>query len=348
MKRKINLFCACFVALTLTVTVVGVKANTEKNIQIVDLDTYAASEDIVSTTASLGDFVSEKVDGFTGAGEIIGDISDVAGDLGNLGGGLFDGIGDSFSGLGDSLGGILGGLGAGASTTAPPTTEPDTYKVDKTTSAYIEPVPYATVGNTTTTEEKTDKTDDLKETVDFSATQNPFKKPTGELKGGDKGEGVKWMQWVFIYTRYGLKDDGITGVFDEDTIAVVKKLQKEKGLEVDGIVDSEVIAQIDLLYYEAVYGNTSSTAFVASSSDSLVYNTAPVSNGDADNSLANGGTIIAIVLALIWIIAIGLIVILFLIKRKKKKNGKKSNTDTNDSVATETSKEDKTETEKDD
>ncbi len=321
MKKKLNFLSVCSVVAAVFLAVAGVNANNEYTLGSADLDTYAAS---VGTT-SLEGFVSEKVDGFgDGAGDIIGDVSDIAGSLGGLGDGFLGGLGDSFGSLGDSLGGIFGGLGnlGGGQTEAPKTTQPNTYAVEKDTVGYITPVPYASESSTAQ-ETKEDAT--VNETVDFSATQNPYKKPDGVLKGGDKGDGVKWMQWVFIYTRYGLKDDGITGAFDEDTVAVVKKLQKEKGLEVDGIVDSEVIAQIELLYYEAVYGATSTTLPSVSAADSTTlpaYN-AP-SAGANTSALAGGGALLTIALALIWIIAIGLIVVLFLIKRKKNKKGIKA------------------------
>ncbi len=328
MKKKLNAICVSIVCFAVAFTVFGVRANQEYDIQTAKLDTCAAS----AGTTSLEGFISEKVDGFgDGTGDIVGDVSDIAGSLGGFGGDFFGGIGDSLGGLGDSLSGILGGLGNN-STEAPKTTEPNTYAVEKDTIGYITPVPYASESETEK-EEETEKR--VNETVDFSATQNPFKKPTGELKGGDKGDGVRWMQWVFIYTRYGLKDDGITGVFDEDTVAVVKKLQKEKGLEVDGVVDGEVIAQIELLYFEAVYGATSTTLPNVSATESTVpaYN-APAT-GDETGALEDGGLILTIALALVWIVAIGLIVVLFLLKKKKKKKAKSEEKTVNESDSSE-------------
>ncbi len=331
MRKKIYSFSCAIVACAIAITVVGTKVSNGQNIVTADLDTYAAGE---STTSLMG-FVSDKVDGFgSGAGDIVGDISDVAGDLGNIGGDLFGGlggIGDSLSGIGDALGGVLGGLGNnGGGSTAPQTTQSNTYAVNKETVGYINPVPFASEINTaaaTKDDAETEEELNIKETVDYSATQNPYKKPTGELKGGDKGDAVKWMQWVFIYTRYGLKDDGITGVFDEDTVSVVKKLQKEKGLEVDGIVDSEVIAQIELLYFEAMYGATSINPSMATPTDTTIVgdsNAVPQTNEGEDT--VNTSVILVIALVLIWVIAIALIVILFVVKKKKNK---KKNTEEN-------------------
>ncbi len=316
MKRKLNFISAFAVALAIILAIAGVNANSEYTIVSADLDTYAAS----AGTTSLAGFVSEKVDGFgDGAGDIVGDVSDIAG---SLGGGLFGGLGDSLGGIGDSLSGLLGSIGSSSSTTSAPTTQSATYAVEKDTVGYITPVPYASESTTVQQEKETVR---VNETVDFSATQNPYAKPTGELKGGDTGDGVRWLQWVFIYTRYGLKDDGITGIFDEDTVAVVKKLQKEKGLEVDGIVDSEVIAQIELLYFEAVYGATSTEVSLSTDTDSTTipaYGTPTTEEGTS--VLAGGGAILTIALVLIWIIAIGLIVVLLLIKKKKRKKAAKT------------------------
>lgn len=313
MKKKFTMICIFVVTLALTVTVSGVRFNEGANISDASIGTYAAK----AGTTSLGGFVSEKIDTVTNVGEIVSDVSDVAGDLGGLLGGLGGssggGLGDAIGGIGDAFGGLIGNIGGSSDSSGSIVgTSSVTYSVNTNYVGYIDPVPFASENNQSTTESKSP----VNETVDFAATKNPYAKPTKELKGGDKGDGVKWMQWIFIYTRYGLKDDGITGVFDEDTVAVVKKLQKEKGLTVDGIVDDEVIAQIELLYFEATYsvtvpsGNSSSVESVSSQ------NSVSVQEDDKQN---DGLIILTIVVAAIWVIAIAFIVVLFLMKRKKKK-----------------------------
>jgi large-conductance mechanosensitive channel len=307
MKKKMWVLCASVIMVSLILTIFGVKGNGNgyANLSEAGIQTYAAE-----ATTSIGGFVSEKVDDLTNLGDVVSDASDVVGDLGGmLGGGGLDGIGDIFGGLGDGLGNILGGIGDNKNTTTKSTTSV-TYSINTNYAGYIDPVPYAS-----TSAQAADNQKPVNETVDFAATQNPYKKPTGTLKGGDKGDGVKWMQWVFIYTRYGLKDDGITGVFDEDTIAVVKKLQKEKGLVVNGVVNDEVIAQIELLYFQATHSVT-----VAQSDSQVSVSGSVVTVGATESDKDDTGVkILAIVVAAIWVLVIAFAVVLFVMKKKKKK-----------------------------
>ena len=309
MKKKMWVLCASVIMVSLILTIFGVKGNGNgngyANLSEAGIQTYAAE-----ATTSIGGFVSEKVDDLTNLGDVVSDASDVVGDLGGmLGGGGLDGIGDIFGGLGDGLGNILGGIGDNKNTTTKSTTSV-TYSINTNYAGYIDPVPYAS-----TSAQATDNQKPVNETVDFAATQNPYKKPTGTLKGGDKGDGVKWMQWVFIYTRYGLKDDGITGVFDEDTIAVVKKLQKEKGLVVNGVVNDEVIAQIELLYFQATHSVT-----VAQSDSQISVSGSVVTVGATESDKDDTGVkILAIVVAAIWVLVIAFAVVLFVMKKKKKR-----------------------------
>lgn len=321
MKTRFTAICIAVVILALTVTVAGVRFNDGKNIVEASMGTYAAK----AGTTSIGGFISEKVDGVTNAGEIVSDVSDIVGDLGGMLGGLggssggIGGIGDAIGGIGDAFGGIIGGIGSNSNNQGGSIigTSSVTYSVNTNYVGYIEPVPFASEINQGSTGNADENT---KETVDFAATKNPYKKPVTDLKGGDKGEGVKWMQWIFIYTRYGLKDDGITGVFDEDTVAVVKKLQKEKGLTVDGKVNSEVIAQIELLYYQATVGVSEVTT---SSASAETNSTVEYTSVNADDKNNDAVIILSIIVAIIWIIVIVFIVVLFIVKRKKKKAAEK-------------------------
>lgn len=322
------------------------KSHSKSDITYANLDTCAV-EETVSTTESLEVFVSNKVDSVTNLGGIIGDVSDIGNSLGGMMGGLggaTGGIGDALGGIGDALGGLVGGLSGGSGVSGIIGTSSVTYDVNTETIGYIDVVP--AVSNftpviTSIVEPSTTQAV-VNETVDFAATQNPYAKPTGELKGGDKGDGVKWMQWMFIYTRYGLKDDGITGVFDEDTMAVVKKLQKENGLAVDGVVDDEVIDKIELLYFQATY--TTTAPAVATQATTQVIPTASDSANAKDGSAATM-IIIVLVIVLIWLFAIGSIVVLFVLKKKKSGNKKKAvkekkTVDENDTVIESVSVED--------
>ena len=331
MNKKITALSIAIVLFAISFATVGYDgAKAQTDISYANINTFA-EEQVVSSTASLGEFVSDKINGVTDLGGIIGDVSDIGNSLGGLIGGgssggglggLGSGLGDAIGGLGGALGGILGGSSGSGGLGSSSDSGNVTYDVNTETIGYIDIVPAVsdyTPINTSSDSTTTDVV--VNETVDFAATTNPYKKPTGELKGGDKGEGVKWMQWIFIYTRYGLKDDGITGVFDEDTMAVVKKLQKENGLTVDGIVDDEVIDKIDLLYFKAIYSTTAPAS--ATEADTVV---SPTVSQNTDNKGEDTVGIVAIVIiiVLIWLTAIGGIVFIFVMKKKKGKNPKNS------------------------
>lgn len=325
MNKKITALSIAILMLAVSFVVVGYGNSAgESGITYANIGTYAAQE-TVSTTESLGEFVSQKVDNVTNIGDIIGDVSDIGNSLGGLMGGMggssSGGLGDAIGGIGDALGGLMNGM-SGSSSGSSGGSGSVTYDVNTETIGYIDIVPAAseftpviTTGAVATTAAS------VNETVDFAASGNPYTKPTGELKGGDKGEGVKWMQWVFIYTRYGLKDDGITGVFDEDTMAVVKKLQKENGLVVDGIVDDEVIDKIELLYFQAIYSTTAPAAVTESTTQAIP--TASDSQNTKGSSTA-GMVAIVIIIALIWVLAIGAIIVLFVFRKKKGTKKKKT------------------------
>lgn len=291
----------------------------------------------------LGDVVS-NVAGGMGSGDSSGGIGDILGGigsgdssggigdaLGSIGSGSSGSIGDALGSVGsgssggllDSLGGILGGLGGSDSSG----TTAVTYN-----TGYIDPIPAATqnydLGSSLLTQAPATQAQNQQsatpattygETVDYAATSNPYQKPEGEFVAGDEGDGIKWLQWIFIYTHYGLRDDGITGVLDTDTVAVVKKLQQEKGLTIDGNVNADVINAAEVLYYEYTFGveeSAQANVSVAPSGEN---------NPTDDNSEKNNDalTIIVIVIAIIWIIAITVILVLFILKKKRSKKTKK-------------------------
>ena len=96
------------------------------------------------------------------------------------------------------------------------------------------------------------------ENVDYNTTVNPYQKPTTQLNPGDKGDGVKWLQWILIYTECGLQGS-ITGEYDDATAAAVKNLQLKYGMTVDGIATTEVIEKAELMYNEYINGISNST-----------------------------------------------------------------------------------------
>ena len=155
------------------------------------------------------------------------------------------------------------------------------------------------------------------ENVDYNTTVNPYQKPTTQLNPGDKGDGVKWLQWILIYTECGLQGS-ITGEYDDATAAAVKNLQLKYGMTVDGIATTEVIEKAELMYNEYINGISNST-----SNAPVVFNTAAnttATDGNKNKPDTNFAvTAIIVVLVIVWIFAIAAVCIIVHIKRKNIK-----------------------------
>ena len=313
MKNKIIALSLAMVIAAIGLAMVGVKSVTN----VKDVSDGSVGSQGAANSNVVEDYLNGQIGVATDILGVVTDLSDIGGDIiGNVGGDLGigngNGLGDLIDGAGGLLDGILGGDtgsigGLGGNTN-------DTYAPQNTTGGYITVVPAATDYYTAPDPNLTvpaSETGVVGETVDFGSEVNPYTKPVGELKGGDTGDGVRWIQWMFIYTRYGLKDNGITGVFDEDTMAVVKKLQKEYGMVVDGIVDEEVIDKIEYLYYQTIYLETTSYTPLSTASSNPMYK-AEVKD---DASTA----IIIVLVSGVWILAIVLIIVLKVAKDKSKK-----------------------------
>ncbi len=322
MKRKLAALCSVVIALSIFTAVFTTGKGTENNLTTATIKTFYAEneeevESTASTTGSLGDFLggidSDSIGDMLGGigsgpigifGDLIGGVGDSLGNI-DLGSAL-EGLG---SGLSDLFGGLLGGFGE-SGTAAP---------VVSTTSAdigLIIPVPAATQ-TVSQTEEilATTESSGSGETVDYATTSNPYTKPTATFVAGDEDETIKWLQWIFIYTHYGLKDDGITGVLDEDTVAVVKKLQHENNFTVDGNITEDVINAAEVLYYQTILGDDVSAIEVPSENTTGE----AVSNQATDSGEGNGipVALLIIVLVITWVLAIGAIVIMFIFKKKQ-------------------------------
>ncbi len=331
MKKRFMALCMAIVMVAVVFTVVGVKGDGDvKEVSYAQRNTYGESETEKTTlfTNPVDNFIGNKVDGISNAYGVMSELAGVAGDIGgsvSLGSG---GLGEGFGSIGDALGGIGDVVGGFFGEDAPPTQNNQgvTYSVVETNVGHIQVVPAATQYYSTVSVPdasagvsliSTTNSLNTAETVDFAAVKNPYQKPTGTLKGGDKGDGVKWMQWIFIYTRYGLKDDGITGVFDEDTMAVVKKLQKENNMTVDGIVTDAVIDKIELLYFQATY--TQPTLAVSTTSSGVPL-TSPVVVPEQDNTIV---ILLVVLIVLVWIVAIAFVVTMVIKSKKKKAQNQK-------------------------
>jgi peptidoglycan hydrolase-like protein with peptidoglycan-binding domain len=152
------------------------------------------------------------------------------------------------------------------------------------------------------------------ENVDYNTTVNPYQKPTTQLNPGDKGDGVKWLQWILIYTECGLQGS-ITGEYDDATAAAVKNLQLKYGMTVDGIATTEVIEKAELMYNEYINGISNSTPNAP-----VVFNTAAnttATDGNKNKPDTNFAvTAIIVVLVIVWIFAIAAVCIIVHIKRR--------------------------------
>lgn len=152
------------------------------------------------------------------------------------------------------------------------------------------------------------------EYVDYNTTVIPYAKPTGALNPGDKGDGVKWLQWILIYTECGLQNP-ITGEYDDATAAAVKNMQLKFGITtVDGIASEEVIEKAEQMYNDYINGISSQ-----GTSSPAVFNTVGATTPQTDKKQAPDitVTIIIVILIIVWIFAIAAVFIIVHIKRKK-------------------------------
>lgn len=231
--------------------------------------------------------------------------------------GLLDAAGNLIgagSSLIGSVGDVVGGLFGGNSTTA----------ANTTTSAYVPTTASVFTGNTLTPVPAASQTTEVEttvqvteapgETVDYAATANPYTKPSSDFTAGDEDETIKWIQWIFIYTRYGLSDNGITGVLDEDTVAVVKKLQQERGLTVDGNINEDVVNKAELLYFEYTLGPSTTAQYTEPSATE-----APASDTDGKQDSGNSFLTVIIILAVSWVVTVAVILTIFFLRKKKAK-----------------------------
>lgn len=98
-------------------------------------------------------------------------------------------------------------------------------KVSSTKWKYALLFDYIDYGATTTTVTSTTK------------KKNPYTQPTSTLRKGDRGEGVKWVQWELEEAGYDLsKHGGIDGIFGSYCDQCVRAFQKSCKIGVDGIV----------------------------------------------------------------------------------------------------------------
>lgn len=74
---------------------------------------------------------------------------------------------------------------------------------------------------------------------------DPYKAPSGTLKIGSSGEGVKWLQWALVKQGLSITVDG---VFGKVTQSALRTFQSRQGLFVDGIAGPDTQKRIKELY----------------------------------------------------------------------------------------------------
>ena len=331
MKKKIAVLSSLVICVAIFATVISVGADGSKaDTTIVESNIQYAKE-TSATTNAIGGLIENVAggnvvgDALGGAGQnigsalegVTGNISDAVGNVGDALGGIGNGNGNGnglagvVGGLGDAIDGISGALN-GFTTTKPATTELGTITPVPAASQYDTQVANPIVSNNTTIPTSA-VAEGEGETVDYSATSNPYKKPTIELKAGDKDNSVKWVQWIFIYTHYGLKEDGITGVLDDDTVHLIKKFQAEKGLTIDGNMTKDFVNALELYFYEYSFGTSSTTAVPLTQPTQME---SDVTTGEVDKQ--SNTSILIVALILIWVLAIIAILVLVIFLKKKK------------------------------
>lgn len=71
--------------------------------------------------------------------------------------------------------------------------------------------------------------------------KNPYKKPTKDVKYGDRGEEVKWVQFELNEAGYNIPIDGSFGV---STKNATKKFQQSCKIKADGVVGEKTRAKL--------------------------------------------------------------------------------------------------------
>ena len=74
---------------------------------------------------------------------------------------------------------------------------------------------------------------------------NPYPEYKSTLRKGDKGDGVRWLQWELVDRGYNCGDTGVDGSFGGKTERGVKAFQEANGLDIDGVCGPMTRAAIE-------------------------------------------------------------------------------------------------------
>lgn len=72
----------------------------------------------------------------------------------------------------------------------------------------------------------------------------PYAEPTGNVKRGSKGDGVRWVQWQLRRLGYDIGGTGIDGDCGSKTAAAITAFQRDHGLSADGIAGAKTRAAL--------------------------------------------------------------------------------------------------------
>lgn len=308
MKKSILFIISLVVLLSSVLTVVAFAKTSDFEDDMFDDDvnvTYDAGTTATTNGGFLGNIGGDGIGDFVGGVvESVFSDEDVSEQVNDKAGGVFDSIGGIFDGFKD-FGSLI------------PTTQKST--VGSNFFDTIDPVVTGSfnsnLGQNVTASSPLPSLNG--ESVDFNTGVNPYTKPVAQLNPGDKSDGVKWLQWILIYTECGLQNV-ITGEYDDATAAAVKNLQLKYGMNVDGIASLEVIEKAEQMCNEykngITPGGTSSPAVF-----NTVGNAGNTTQGSKNSKPADDIVVTAIIVCVIilWIFAIAAVFIIVHIKKKK-------------------------------
>lgn len=101
----------------------------------------------------------------------------------------------------------------------------------------------------------------------------PYPIPATTLKKGDKGNGVKWVQFNLKHLGYDIGKYGIDGDFGSATDAAVRKFQKDAKIEVDGICGPKTKAVIIAKIYDITGSSQAAPRLTKPEAGNPYYNT---------------------------------------------------------------------------